>query len=160
MSEPTSPLIAVDASAVPTRTGAQHVPEPFRSRLAGRVKHPLGEAFGLKAFGVNLLRLPAGDASALHHRHSVQDELVYVLEGHPTVVTDQGQVELSPGMCAGFPANGPAHHLENRTDRDALVLEVGDRGAGDEVVFPRDDLVLVVGDDGKRRFVHRDGTPY
>jgi uncharacterized cupin superfamily protein len=160
MSEPTRPPIAVDAAAVPARVGAQLVPEPFRSRLARRVKHPLGDAFGLTRFGVNLMRLPAGDASALHHRHSVQDEFVYVVEGRPTVVTDAGEVELSPGMCAGFPANGPAHHLENRTERDALVLEVGDRGAGDEVAYPRDDLVLVTGDGGKRRFLHRDGTPY
>jgi len=49
-------------------------------------------------------------------------------------------VELSPGMCAGFPANGRAHHLENRTGRDVLVPEVGDRGAGDQVSYPNDDL--------------------
>jgi uncharacterized cupin superfamily protein len=124
------------------------------------VKHALGDQFGLKAFGVNLLRLPAGDASALHHRHGVQDEFVYVLEGHPTLVVDGAELNLSPGMCAGFAANGPAHHLENRTDHDALVLEVGDRAPGDQVVFPVDDLMLVVGPDGKRRFAHKDGTPY
>jgi hypothetical protein len=28
------------------------------------------------------------------------------------------------------------------------------------VVFPVDDLALVVGPDGKRRFAHKDGTPY
>ena len=160
MSQPDRSPIAVDAAAVPSRAGAQFVPEPFRTRLAGRVKHPLGDHFGLKAFGVNLLRLPPGDTSALHHRHSVRDELVYVLEGHPTLVTEAVEVELSPGMCAGFPANGPAHHLENRTDREALLLEVGDRAAGDQVVYPNDDLVLVTGEDGKRRWFHRDGTPY
>jgi uncharacterized cupin superfamily protein len=160
MSQPDRSPIAVDAAAVPSRAGAQHVPEPFRTRLAGRVKHSLGDAFGLRAFGVNLMRLPPGDASALHHCHSVQDEFVYVLAGHPTLVAGAVEVELSPGMCAGFPANGPAHHLENRTDREALVLEVGDRAAGDQVVFPNEDLVLVVGDDGKRRWVHRDGTSY
>jgi uncharacterized cupin superfamily protein len=124
------------------------------------VKHALGDHFGLKAFGVNLTRLAAGDASALHHRHSLQDEFVYVLEGHPTLVTDGGEVKLSPGMCAGFPANGSAHHLENRTEHDVLVLEVGDRAPGDQVVFPADDLMLVAGPDGKRRFAHKDGTPY
>ncbi len=152
--------IAVEATSVAPRKGAQLVPEPFRTRLAGRVKHPLGDAFGLRAFGVNLMRLPPGDVSALHHRHSVQDELVYVLEGRPTLVTEAVEVELSPGMCAGFPANGPAHHLENRTSADVLVLEVGDRAGGDQVVWPHDDLALVVGPDGKRRFAHKDGTPY
>jgi len=104
MPDPARPPIAVHAAAVPPRTGARFLPEPFASRLSRRVKHPLGDAFGLKAFGVNLTRLAASDVSSLHHRHSVQDELVYVLEGHPTLVTDEGEVELSPGMCAGFPA--------------------------------------------------------
>jgi len=90
----------------------------------------------------------------------VQDELVYVLEGHPTLVTDDGEVELFPGMCAGFPAKGSAHHLENRTGRDVLVLEVGDRGAGDQVSYPNDDLALVEGPEGKLRALHKDGTPY
>ena len=159
MSDPTRP-IALDAAAVPSRAGAQFLPEPYRARLAGRVKHPLGDAFGLKAFGVNLTRLPAHDASALHHRHTVQDELVYVLEGRPTLVTDAGELELAPGMCAGFPANGPAHHLENRTGEEVVFLEVGDRGAGDQVLYPDEDLLLVAGPDGKRRFTHKDGTAY
>lgn len=160
MSEPTRPPDAIEATAVPSRTGAVFLPEPFATRLSRRVKHPLGDVFGLRAFGVNLTRLAAGDASALHHRHSVQDEFLYVLEGKPTLVTDGGEVELSPGMCAGFRADGPAHHLENRTRQDVLVLEVGDRASGDQVLYPADDLVLVTGADGKRRCTHKDGRPY
>jgi uncharacterized cupin superfamily protein len=159
MSDEMRPL-AVEAAAVPARKGAQLLPEPYASQLARRVKHPLGDQFGLKAFGVNLTRIAAGDLSALHHGHSVQDELVYVLEGHPTLVTDGREVELGPGMCAGFPAGGAAHHLENRTDREVLVLEVGDRAAGDEVHYPDEDLAVTTGPDGKRRVTHKDGTPY
>jgi len=160
MSERAGPPLAIEAAAVPSRTGALHVPEPFAARLSRRVKHALGDHFGLKAFGVNLTRLAAGDSSALHHRHELQDEFVYVLEGHPTLVTDGGEVRLSPGMCAGFPANGPAHHLENRTRNEVLVLEVGDRAPGDRVLYPDDDLMLVVAPNGNRRFLHKDGTPY
>jgi uncharacterized cupin superfamily protein len=75
-------------------------------------------------------------------------------------VTDGGDVPLRPGMCAGFPANGSAHHLENRTDRDVVVLEVGDRPEGDEGLYPRDDLRAVMSDDRKWKFIHKDGTPY
>ncbi len=160
MPEPARTPIAAEATAVPPRRGATFVPEPFRTLLAGRVKHPLGDHFGLKAFGVNLARLPPGDRSALHHRHTVQDEFVYVLEGEPTLVTDAGEVTLAPGLYAGFPAGGTAHHLENRTDREVVLLEVGDRGAGDQVIWPNDDLALVTGPDGKRRFTHKDGRPY
>jgi uncharacterized cupin superfamily protein len=140
--------------------GARFLPEPFASRLSRRVKHPLGDVFGLKAFGVNLTRLAAGDASSLHHSHSAQDEFVYILEGHPTLVTDPGEVELSPGMCAGFPAGGTAHHLENRTAHEVVILEVGDRAHGDQVTYPAEDLALEFGADGRPRFSHKDATPY
>src|SRR6516164_6551792 len=117
---------AVVAAEAPPRTKPTIYPPPFAARVAGRVKRPLGDLFGLKNFGVNLTRLPPGVESALFHRHSKQDELVYILEGHPVLVTDAGETELHPGMCAGFPAGGTAHHLVNRTSEDVAYLEVGD----------------------------------
>jgi uncharacterized cupin superfamily protein len=109
---------------------------------------------------VNLTRLAPGARSALHHRHSLQDEFIYVLEGEPTLVCDGQTILLRPGICAGFPANGPAHHLENRSGGDALYLEIGDRRPGDEVTYPADDLRAVLGPDGSWRFVHKDGAGY
>jgi len=155
-------IVAVEAAAVPARVRASTYPEPFPARVAGRQKRVLGDLFGLPNFGVNLTRLAPGAASSLHHRHSHQDEFVYVLEGEPVLVTDTGhETPLRPGMCAGFPAGGAAHHLENRTGRDVLVLEVGDRTEGDEVDYPADDLRLVWDvQAGRRRFARKDGTPY
>lgn len=83
-----------------------------------------------------------------------------MLEGEPTLFTDTGETQLRPGMVAGFPASGTPHHLENRTDRDCLILEVGDRTSGDEVSYPTEDIQAVMGADGKWRFVHKDGRPY
>jgi uncharacterized cupin superfamily protein len=128
--------------------------------MAGRIKHPLGDIFGLKNFGVNLTRLRPGAVSALHHRHLKQDELIYVLEGEPTLFTDSGETRLQPGLVAGFAAGGTAHHLENRTDRDCVILEIGDRTSGDEVGYPIDDIQAVMGDDGRWRFAHKNGEPY
>jgi len=85
---------------------------------------------------------------------------VYVLQGRPTLVTDAGEMELEPGMCAGFPAGGTAHQLVNRSAEDVVVLEVGDRTAGDEGTYPRDDLVAVLGAGGVWNVAHKDGTPY
>jgi len=151
---------ALLAAEAPPRTRPSNYPEPFAARMAGRVKRPLGDVFGLKSFGVNLTRLPPGAVSALHHRHSRQDEFIYVLEGEPTLFTDAGETRLRPGMAAGFAAGGTAHHLENRTERDCVILEVGDRAAGDATSYPDDDIQAVRGEDGKWRFAHRDGTPY
>src|SRR5215210_2178737 len=82
-SSPPSPVAIVAASA-PPRTRPSTYPEPFFSRMAKREKRPLGDLFGLKNFGVNLTRLAPGGESALLHRHSKQDEFVYILEGEPT----------------------------------------------------------------------------
>src|SRR3954469_16616969 len=104
--EPGVKSIAIEAAAAPTRAKPSNYPEPFFSRMSGREKRPLGDLFGLKNFGVNLTTLHPGGESALLHRHSKQDEFIYVLQGNPTLVTDRGEVTLAPGMCAGFPAQG------------------------------------------------------
>ena len=157
MTDRTVPLLATEA---PPRTKPSNYPEPFASRMSGRIKHPLGDLFGIKSFGVNLTRLSPGSVTALHHRHSLQDEFIYVLEGDPTLFTEAGEVQLRPGMMMGFAASGTAHHLKNCTGQDCVILEVGDRAGGDEVSYPTDDIQAVMGDDGKWRYTHKDGTPY
>jgi uncharacterized cupin superfamily protein len=151
--------LAIAAIDVPPRTKPSNYPEPFFSRMAKREKRQLGDHFGLTAFGVNLTRILPGGETALLHIHSKQQEFVYVLEGHPTLVTDKGETALSPGMCVGFTPNGLAHHLVNRTDTDVKILEVGDRPQGDEGSYPNDDIQAVMRD-GQWVFNHKDGTPY
>lgn len=152
--------VALVADEAPARTKPSNYPEPFASRMAGRLKKPLGDLFGLKNFGVNLTRLAPGAVSALRHAHTRQDEFIYILEGHPTLHTDEGTTTLSPGMCAGFPhGSGNGHRLVNGTDAEVLYLEVGDRTPGDEASYPDDDIQAVLVD-GRWRFAHKDGSPY
>ena len=154
----TAPLAIVAAEAAP-RARQSNYPEPFLSRMGKREKRPLGDVFGLKNFGVNLTRLAPGGESALLHRHSKQDEFVYILEGRPVLVTDRGEVQLAPGMCAGFPAAGLAHQLVNRTASDVVFLEVGDRTPGDEGTYPADDIAAKLTPVGWA-FTHKDGSAY
>src|SRR6185369_8949674 len=116
--------VAMSAAAAPARKKQTNYPEPFASRMNGRQKRPLGDLFGLKSFGVNLTRLSPGGESALFHRHSRQDEFIYILEGQPTLITDDAETLLGPGSCAGFPAGGTAHQLVNRSGADVVYLEV------------------------------------
>ena len=135
-------------------------PEPFASQMAHREKRRLGNVFGLTNFGVNLTRLAPGGISALYHAHSKQDEFIYVLEGNPTLETENGPVHLSPGMCAGFKAGtGKAHHLVNNTTKDVCFLEIGDRSPKDECTYPNDDL-MAREENGVWVFTHKDGKPY
>lgn len=152
--------IFMTALDVPIRPKSSNYPEPFRSRMAKREKRPLGDPLGIKNFGVNLTRLLPGGASALMHQHRTQDEMIYILEGNPTLATDRGDFKLGPGMCAGFPANGVAHHLVNQTMQDVLYLEIGDRSPADSAIYPNDDLVAVLDDSGTWKFLHKDGRPY
>lgn len=157
--DPTKPFAIQAASAAPRKKPTSY-PEPFASRMSRREKRPLGDYFGLKNFGVNLTRLAPGGESSILHRHSKQDEFIYILEGRPTLVTDKGSLILSPGMCAGFPAAGIAHQLVNSTDADVVFLEIGDRTPGDEGTYPHDDLVACLGPDGAWQYTRKDGTPY
>ena len=151
--------LGLRASEVAARTGSAY-PAEFAGRVAGREKRVLGNPFGLTNFGVNCTTLKPGAESALLHRHKTQDEFVYILEGTATLVTDRGEMELTPGMCAGFPKGGLAHHLVNRSGADVVYLEVGDRSPGDEGSYPADDLKAVQDDAGKWQFLHKDGSPY
>lgn len=152
--------VALAAAQAPLRAKPSNYPEPFASRMAGRQKRPLGDLFGLTNFGANLTHLAPGAVSALRHAHSRQDEFIYILQGHPTLHTDAVRTSLAPGDCAGFAAgSGNGHRLVNETAQEVVYLEVGDRTAGDEVVYPDDDLQAVQLD-GQWRYAHKDGTPY
>ncbi len=152
--------VAIVALEAAPRAKPSNYPQPFASRMAGREKRALGDVFALTNFGVNLTCLMPGACSALRHAHSKQDEFIYILKGTPVLITDAGETELSPGMCAGFKAGtGNGHQLLNRTSEDILYLEVGDRTPGDTVTYPDDDIQAVL-ISGAWRFVHKDGKPY
>jgi len=152
-------LPVLDPGAVEGVAGSNY-PERFKSAVAGRSKKKLGDALGLKNFGVNLTTLKPGVWSALRHWHTHQDEFIYIVSGELVLVTSEGEQELTPGMMAGFPAGkADGHHLINRGKTDAVYLEVGDRTAGDEVDYPDDDLAARATPEG-RRFTHKDGTLY
>lgn len=150
---------ALDPASVPEQGGTGY-PAPFRALVANRFRRPLGDALGLRNFGVNLTRLAPGAASAQRHWHERQDEFVYVVAGELVLVSDAGDQVLKSGMCAGFPAAvADGHHLVNRSGKDALYLEIGDRPSGDVYHYPDIDLEGRDGDPPSV-FTHRDGTPW
>jgi len=148
----------IDQEKAPTRFGTGY-PPPHDAPCAERRRWKLGDAAGLTQFGVNLLRLPPGQWSSQRHWHLTEDEFVFVLEGEVVLVTDAGEETLRAGDCAGFKAGEPdGHHLVNRSDRQAVMLEIGSRAEGtDAVDYPDIDLAVKAGVAG---YSHKDGTPY
>jgi uncharacterized cupin superfamily protein len=149
----------IDAAALTPLVGTLY-PSPFDEPCRARERTRLGDPAGLSQFGVNLLRLPPGAWSSQRHWHTGEDEFVYVLEGQLVLVTDAGEEVLRAGDAAGFPANDHnGHCLQNRSGRDARVLEVGSRVTGSVAYYPDIDMVAPAG--GKpAAYTHRDGTPY
>jgi uncharacterized cupin superfamily protein len=155
-------LPAIDPGALPSVPDIPDYPREFWNMVIGSERRRLGEATGLKNFGVNLVRLPPGCASSHRHWHTRQDEFIYVLSGELVLVTDAGEQVLGPGTCAGFPAGKPdGHHVINRTERDTIFLEIGDRSPGDEGEYPDIDMKWKnVDGDQRYIYIHKDGTPY
>jgi uncharacterized cupin superfamily protein len=149
----------IDISKAVVRTTTVY-PKPLDRVTEGREKAALGNVAGLTQFGVNLTRLKPGAASALRHWHEQEDEFVYVLEGELILIEDGGETVLKPGDCAGFKAGVPnGHHLVNKSERDALYLEVGTRAAAERAQYPDVDLVFERDDRGMR-CLHKSGEPY
>jgi uncharacterized cupin superfamily protein len=147
----------IDVDAVRKIHGVGY-PPPFDAASAGRVRQRLGNAGGLRDFGVNLMRLPPGAWSSQRHWHSHEDEFVYVLEGELTLVEDGGETVLRAGDCAAFPkGTGDGHHMINRSAATAVYLEVGSRSP-DDVTTCSDVDMMSTNADG--RFLHKNGAPY
>ena len=151
------PKIDIDNLKTDSLTG---YPEPFRQIVLGRVRKRLGNAAGLTQFGVNLTTLKPGAASAQRHWHAAEDEFVYVLAGEVVLCEDGGEVVMRPGDAAGFKAGvANGHCLINRSERDAIYLEVGTRAARERAEYPDIDL-RAERDEKGMRYLHKSGEPY
>ena len=135
-------------------------PPPYDEACLSRERRRIGQAAGLTQFGVNLLRLPPGAWSSQRHWHTEADELVYVLSGEVTLVTDEGPELLRAGEAAGFKGGDPnGHCLRNLGDSDALVLEIGSRIKSDAAHYSEADLFSPPAGSAAI-YEHKDGTPY
>jgi len=131
----------IDLKAVSVKVGSSY-PAPLDEPCRERRRAALGDAAALSQFGVNLLTLPPGGWSSQRHWHSAEDEFVWVLDGEVVLVTDSGEEVLRAGDCAGFKAGvADGHHLQNRAQQTARILEVGSRRPDRDVCeYPDVDL--------------------
>ena len=109
------------------------------------------------------MRVPPGSWSSQRHWHTHEDEFVYLIEGEAILVTGNGETIMKPGDFAGFPAgDDDGHHLQNRSDRDAVFLVVGSRRESDDEIHYSDiDMHLPnTPGQGRVKFTRKDGTLY
>jgi len=149
----------IDPASVPVRTGTGY-PGHLADIVKGRTALRLGDAGGLTQFGVNLVRLVPGAASAHRHWHEAEDEFVWMVEGELVLIEEDGETVMRPGDAAAFKAGtANGHHLVNRSDKDGVFLVVGTRAAHEVCHYPDVDLAF----DGNRanpRYTRKSGEPY
>lgn len=88
---------------------------------------PFSRAFGLAKIGVHHELLPPGRRTSWPHAERDEEELVYVIEGHPDVWIDGHLHRLEPGDAVGFPSGtGIAHTVINNTESPVRLLVVGE----------------------------------
>jgi uncharacterized cupin superfamily protein len=151
------PKIDVEGIKVDSST---NYPEPFRQAVLGRARKRLGNAVGLDQFGVNLTTLQPGAWSAQRHWHAAEDELIYVLSGELVLCEDSGETALKAGDAAGWKAGAAnGHCLINRTNRDAVYLEIGSRSKREQVEYPDIDMQMERDENGSR-YLHKSGELY
>ena len=147
---------AFDPLSLP-ESNASAYPPPYHEDNKRRFNRRLGDHAGLTKYGVVLTRIVPGGQSSHRHAHSAQDEFIWVLEGEAVLETDAGEQILHAGMCVGFPAGcGDARRFLNRSNRDVLLLVVGDRSEGDVVSYPDVDMHLI----RAQGFFHKNGEKY
>ena len=150
----------IDIPSVKIESGSAY-PEPYRQATIGRHRKRLGNAVGLDQFGVNLTRLDPGSASSQRHWHENEDELVYMLEGEVVLVEDGGETVLRPGDAAAWKAGATnGHCLINRSDRDAVFLEIGTRAKAERAYYSDIDMRVERNGTVQRYFRKSNGEPY
>jgi uncharacterized cupin superfamily protein len=149
----------IDIAKVPLDTSTVY-PAPFNKAVEGRMRKRLGRAAGLTQFGVNLCTLKPGAASSQRHWHESEDEFVYMLEGEVVMCEDSGETVLMPGDVGAWKAGVPnGHCLINRSDRDAVFIEVGTRAASERAHYSDIDM-MAVRDEKGARYTRKSGEPY
>jgi uncharacterized cupin superfamily protein len=146
----------IDLASVPAQTVSTY-PRPFDVPCSGQSSQRLARHAGLRLFGVNRTVIEPGAWSSQRHWHTHEDEFVWVLDGELTLVTDRGEEILRAGDCAAFRCGDPdGHHLINKSDRPATVLEIGNSDPRDRCIYSDIDMVA----EAESGYTHRDGTPY
>jgi uncharacterized cupin superfamily protein len=146
----------LDIHTAPILPGSRY-PAPFNEPCRDMFRRRLAKAAGLTQIGINLLELQPGAWSSQRHWHTQAEEFVCVVEGEVVLVTEEREEILRRGDCAAFlPGVANGHHLQNRSDAIARVLEVGSAVTrDDECHYPDIDLLATA----LGQF-HKDGTAY
>lgn len=97
----------------------------------------LGRQAGAERLGLSLWILPPGQAAYPYHFHLVEEELLIVLDGRPTLRTPGGTRTLQTGEVVACRAGEQgAHQVVNDSAEDVRFLSISTAGQPEIVVYP------------------------
>lgn len=135
----------------------------FRNRRA-----PVGRQAGARRLGASVFELGPGQAAYPLHYHLGNEEMLFVLEGAPSLRTSDGEHALQRGEVVALPVGERgAHQVVNRGREPARVLIASQMVAPEVVVRPESGKLSAMGrapgsrGEGIHRiFFDRDSTPF
>lgn len=104
----------------------------FRSR-----RWRVGRQAGAERLGASMWEVPPGEAAYPYHWHFVEEELIYVIAGRPSLRTPEGWRELEEGEFVSFHVGEEgAHQLVNRTQELVRFLSISTSGTPEICIYP------------------------
>lgn len=80
--------------------------------------------------------IPPGRKSSSPHFHTKKEELVFVIDGNPTVHIGESCYQLKPGEFIGFPLDlHEKHYFENLTNQQCHILLISSNPTKDEINY-------------------------
>jgi uncharacterized cupin superfamily protein len=144
MSDQPNPIIRTRALKPEDGFPFRHPLNPNSQAQFFRLSRPAG----LTRAHVNLLHVPPGKEAFMLHRHSVQEEWSYIVEGEGTAQIGEDKIKVSAGDFIAFPLNGKAHTIVNTGTTDLVYLTGGEDTPYDIGHFPSIDKMIVFKPDG------------
>jgi uncharacterized cupin superfamily protein len=104
----------------------------FRS-LRARLSHQAE----CERLGLSLWELPPGEAAYPYHYRLAEEELLFVLDGRPSLRTPDGRRDLEQGEVVAFPrSEHGARQIVNYTENTVRFLAFSASGEPDIVIRP------------------------
>jgi uncharacterized cupin superfamily protein len=116
----------------------------------------VGRQAGAQRLGASVWDVPPGQAACPYHFHLVEEELLFVLSGRPSLRGPDGWRELEPGEVVSFPAGeAGAHQIVNRSEQEVRLLIASLSGVPEICIYPDSDKLGVFEDSGGLRELYR-----
>jgi uncharacterized cupin superfamily protein len=128
----------------------RHVPAGY-----ARERAEISWFLGVRRLGYAAVRLGPGESTAPFHGHTLEEELCWIVDGHPTIRTPAGKHRLRPGDLVALPVGPPgAHRLVNESEQRCIAVFIANVAEGDAGFYP--DSHKVMFDRYRSRLILRD----